>query len=334
MIKKNMKIKKILKIILRKVLLYTFIVFPFILASKVLYSCFHYGVWNFNFIVVQCVSFIPFFGEYLVATYFDPILYSMEEVKYSSHLGSLLFSGGLGACIGHLFSELVPYALLMDNTDISSQGGSSSGGQGPSSSGGLNLPQGASSSGDHNDIDSLMKRINELNGKLRGNIIEYKLENYLELKKAYKDFYNKEIERVDTLLIEYSGYMNTSHQTRYAVVFNKFAKDTAAFNERYNSWNNVNDPLGINRLILDKEKFDLSSDMQVNAGNIIREAVLKSCKDQKISQEQTRAFLTSWLNVVKDRAQVKQNIFSEIDKLHGIGKSVNSSITRDGGASK
>lgn len=71
-------------------------------------------------------------------------------------------------------------------------------------------PQGASSSGDDSDIDARMKRINELNQTLRGNVLEYKIEKYLELKKEYQDMYEKEINKVDTLLMKYSAYMDTS----------------------------------------------------------------------------------------------------------------------------
>lgn len=242
----------------------------------------------------------------------------------NSQLSSFILAGGLGACFGHLISDLVPIVFYMDNADITSQG-SSSGAQGPSSSGGLNLPQG-SSSGDQSDIDSLMKRINDLTKISQQNVIGYRVEQYLDLRKAYKDLYNKEINRVDTLLVKYSAYMDTSLKTRYAELVHKFAIETAAFNEKFKLFTDVNDPLGTIRLLLDKQKFDLSNDMQIKSGNIVREAVLKSYKNKQISQEETKAFMDSWLQVVKDRPQIRQNIFSEIDKLQGIGKSINTTI--------
>ena len=130
---------------------------PCIIAFKVIYICFDSGGWYRDYIVVHFVSFIPFFGEYFVVTYYDPSLYYIQQVKDNSRLGSLILAGGLGACFGHLICELVPIVFYMDNTGITSQV-SYSGAQGTSSSGGLNLPQG-SSSGDQSDIEYFQEQL-------------------------------------------------------------------------------------------------------------------------------------------------------------------------------
>lgn len=145
------------------------------------------------------------------------------------------------------------------------------------------------------DIDALLKRVNDLDKGLKQSVLEVKIENYFELLKAYKDLYRKEINNVDNFLIKYSAYMDTSQEKKYALLVKELAIEANPLNSKYKSLNNINDPLCIKRIILDKQKFQLLTDMQNNSGNLIRESVLKSCKEGKISKEETKEFIASWV---------------------------------------
>lgn len=179
------------------------------------------------------------------------------------------------------------------------------------------------------DIDALLKRVNDLDKGLKQSVLEVKSENYFELLKAYKDLFNKEINKVDNLLIKYSGCMDSSQEKKYAQLFKELAIEANSLHSKYESLNNINDPLGIKRIILDKEKFKHSTDMQNNAGNLIRESVLKSCKEGKISKEETKEFLSSWIEITRNRPNLKEEIFRKIDELENKAKSMN--LSKSGG---
>lgn len=181
----------------------------------------------------------------------------------------------------------------------------------------------------NSDIDALLKRINDLDKSLKESVLEAKTENYFELLKAYQELYDKEINNVDNLLKKYSGYMDTSQEKRYNIVFYEFAVKANSLNSKYDLLNINNDPLSIKRIILDKQKFEDSTDMQQKAGDLIRESVLKSCKEGKISKEETKEFIASWVKISRDRPDLKQDIYRKIYELENKAKSMN--LSKPGG---
>jgi len=189
--------------------------------------------------------------------------------------------------------------------------------------GGTAKPATGSSSG---DIDALLKKINDLNKGLNQSVVSSNTvnKNYLELLEAYRDLYSKEIGYVDDLLKKHFAYMDTSQKEKFGKLVKEYSIKANTLNSKYKSLNDTNDPLGIKRIILDKQKFQYTIDMQNTSGNLIRESVLKASKEGKISKDETKTFITSWVEISRNRPNLKEDIFSKIDELEKKAKSMNS----------
>jgi len=180
------------------------------------------------------------------------------------------------------------------------------------------------------DIDGLLKRTTNFDKDLKLAVFEATCGNYFDLLKEYKDVhkvsFQKEIQEVDDLLMQYSGSMEIEQEKKYAKARQAFSIEDNYLMGKYKSLNIWNDPTAIRRIILHKEILIRSIDMQDIAGNLIRESMLKGYKEGKIPKVVTQEFLAPWVEFTRNRPILKGGIIQRIAELETKDQLMDSTI--------
>lgn len=86
---------------------YIFFILPFILIFKSIYTCWHNDIWSFIFFSQHIISNIPFFGQMLIENLWgNNLILSLDSIKDNQDIIQLIFTGGLGSCLGKSIFEI------------------------------------------------------------------------------------------------------------------------------------------------------------------------------------------------------------------------------------
>jgi hypothetical protein len=105
----NLKMYSIMGFIIKLskyVFRYILFILPFILIFKSVYLCLHEGILTSEFFSHQFICNIPFLGEKLAYNIWgDNLILSLEKIQNNQKITQLIFTGGLGSCLGKTIFE-------------------------------------------------------------------------------------------------------------------------------------------------------------------------------------------------------------------------------------
>ena len=84
------------------------------LLFKSLYTCFINETYSIEYFIIQFISHIPIFAEYLLSLISSNSLNS-EILNYNQYITGLMVSGGLGTSFGKALKEIL--FLNLDSVD-------------------------------------------------------------------------------------------------------------------------------------------------------------------------------------------------------------------------
>jgi len=175
------------------------------------------------------------------------------------------------------------------------------------------------------DIDALLERANNLDKSLKKSLSDIQSENYIELIKIYSNLCDNKINYVNIFFRKYIVHMDISQAKKSSLLQKDFNLKVDYFNREIDLLDEHNDPLGVKRMSLQKQKFEFTIEFQDKAGNLIRESVLSAYKQEKITKQETKEFLASWVKILNDRPELKGEIFRALEKIEKKAKSMNPS---------
>jgi hypothetical protein len=143
------------------------------------------------------------------------------------------------------------------------------------------------------DIDALLERANNLDKSLKKSLSDIQSENYIELIKIYSNLCDNKINYVNIFFRKYIVHMDISQAKKSSLLQKDFNLKVDYFNREIDLLDEHNDPLGVKRMSLQKQKFEFTIEFQDKAGNLIRESVLSAYKQEKITKQETKEFLAS-----------------------------------------